>query len=448
MHTKRTAEKLQFGLECGIINFLIHTRAAQVMLIEFSVSNYLSFRDRQTFSMVAAPRLRKKENVFPAPVNGEKLPDLLKVAVIYGPNASGKSNFLKALGLVDRIARSVGDNSDLSLPVTPFKFDKELLEEPSVFELHFLCGRQRYEFHLAVTRERIIREKLAAYPAGKEILLYDRQHIDGTDCYHTENLEGGQTVHDAWQKLTPPRTLFISQAVANSSEELTQLRIPHSWLTSAMFAFGSGGISDIAERSLRLSRESDVHGSEIASFLRDVDVPVTRIRIERPEPHVKSARMMLAQVGAPLPPQARRLAVFTHKTALGEADFNFQEESEGTQNLVGFWLPWTTREPGPHNERCILTVDELDSSLHPLIVANLVKKHLESVVPSQLIFSTHDTHLMDSGLLRRDQIWIAERDQNGATQIRSVHDFQGREGEDLEKRYYEGRYRGLPLVSA
>lgn len=426
------------------------------MLLEFSVSNFLSFRDRQTFSMAAAPRLRKRENTFAAPVDGEKLPNLLKVAVIYGPNASGKSNFLTALGLIDRIANRAGDGSEPYLPVTPFKFDKPLLIEPSIFDLHFLCGRLRYEFNLAVTRERVILERLSAYPAGKEVMLYERRHTDGVDEYRIGELEGGQAVHEAWQKLTPPRALFLSQAVANSSEELTQLRKPHGWLTKAIFNFSSRGIADIAERSLRLSRENEAHGESIAAFLRDVDVPVIRIRVERPEATGGSelSLLSLAQTrtgqggiaGAGLRAPARRLAVFTHKTALGEADFGFQEESEGTQNLVGFWLPWTTRDPNPLSERCILAVDELDSSLHPAVVENLVKRHLEAEVPSQLIFSTHDTHLMDSGLLRRDQIWIAERDQNGATQLRSVHDFQGREGEDLEKRYYEGRYRGLPLV--
>lgn len=422
------------------------------MLLEFSVSNFLSFRDRQTFSMAAAPRLRKRENAFAAPVDGEKLPNLLKAAVIYGPNASGKSNFLTALGLVARIANRAGDGSDQHLPVTPFKFDQSLLTEPGIFDLHFLCGRLRYEFNLAVTRERVILERLSAYPAGKQVMLYERRHSDGADAYRIGGLEGGQAVHEAWQKLTPPRALFLSQAVANSSEELTQLRKPHGWLTRALFNFGSRGIADIAERSLRLSRENEAYGTDIAAFLRDVDVPVTKIRVERPEAtgmlkslaQARTGQGEIADIGLLAP--ARRHAVFTHKTALGEADFGFQEESEGTQNLVGFWLPWATRDPSPANERCILAVDELDSSLHPTIVASLVKRHLEAEVPSQLIFSTHDTHLMDSGLLRRDQIWIAERDQNGATQLRSVHDFQGREGEDLEKRYYEGRYRGLPLV--
>lgn len=426
------------------------------MLLEFSVSNFLSFRDRQTFSMAAAPRLRKKENTFAAPVDGEKLPDLLKVAVIYGPNASGKSNFLKALGMISRVASRAGEVSDLQLPVSPFKFDKSLLTEPSVFDLHFLCGRVRYEFNLAVTRDRVVLERLAAYPAGKEVMLYERRYLDGVEQYSIGDLEGGPAVHEAWQKLTPPRALFLSQAVANSSEDLKQLRMPHGWLTKALFKFESRGIADIAESALRLSRDDETFGGEIAAFLREVDVPVTRIRVERPDAtgtaasvtsfaQVKAGQGDALGLGLRVPP-VRRLAVFTHKTALGEADFGFQEESEGTQNLVGFWLPWTTRDPNPRDERCILAVDELDSSLHPTIVAHLVKRHLDANEPSQLIFSTHDTHLMDSGLLRRDQIWIAERDQNGATQLRSVHDFQGREGEDLEKRYYEGRYRGLPFV--
>ena len=122
------------------------------------------------------------------------------------------------------------------------------------------------------------------------------------------------------------------------------------------------------------------------------------------------------------------------------------------KNLIGFFLPWfligapIDDFSRPDSIISTLIVDELDSSLHPAIVACLVKKHLETKSQAQLIFTTHDTHLMDTKLLRRDQFWVTERDINGATQLRSIHDFEGRESEDLEKRYYEGRYRGLPFV--
>ncbi|XHS79331.1 ATP/GTP-binding protein [Burkholderiaceae bacterium UC74_6] len=427
------------------------------MLLEISVSNFRSFRERQTFSMTAVPRLHKKNNVFPAPVTGEKLPDLLKVAVMYGPNASGKSNFIQALDLVTRVAIRSAD-APYNLPVASFRFDPVLADQPSVFEIHFLVKGCRYEFLLALTKERVVRERLTAYPRGNESVLYDRQHIEGTDVYEMSGLEGGEAVHDAWKKLTPPRMLFISQAVASSSEELMQLRAPHRWLTRGIFSFEPKEISTIAERSLQLARDSDHQGrlrSAIAAFLSDVDVPVTNLRIARPESMSMreiaregvSASLGLSDAVRP-PPQARKAAVFTHKSALGEAEFGFDEESEGTQNLVGLWLPWLTRGASEDYDRYVLAIDELDSSLHPAIVANLVKKHLEAAVPSQLIFTTHDTHLMDSKLLRRDQFWISERNMNGATELRSIHDFEGREGEDIEKRYYEGRYRGLPLVRA
>jgi len=206
----------------------------------------------------------------------------------------------------------------------------------------------------------------------------------------------------------------------------------------------------MAKAAQRLAGKSETAANEIASFLRDVDVPISKLKVEILElPEVMlSAVNRLADTESKLITGAtpsRTRTVLTHKTALGDADLEYQDESEGTKNLIGFWLPWVIKDPSYGAER-LLIVDELDSSLHPKIVMTLVEKHLNSSIPSQLIFTTHDTHLMDTKLLRRDQFWITERDMNGATQLRSIHDFEGRESEDIEKRYYEGRYRGLPFV--
>ena len=135
----------------------------------------------------------------------------------------------------------------------------------------------------------------------------------------------------------------------------------------------------------------------------------------------------------------------THSTALGDAEFDFSEESEGTKNLFGFSLPWLVFLSKGSSTN-LMVVDELDSSLHPKLVEALIRRHVQEEPLCQLLFTTHDTHLMDTKLLRRDQLWITDRDINGATQLRSIHDFEGRESEDVEKRYYEGRYRGLPFV--
>ena len=424
------------------------------MLIEFSVSNFRSFRERQTLSMVAAPRLRKRENVFKPELTGDKFPDLLKVAVIYGPNASGKSNLLKALGVVQKITFREPSTRDIPLPISPFLFDPALADEPSVFELHFIHAGIRYQFDLAATNERIVNEKLLAFPKGRESLLYERQHTAQGEIYSFgPQLKMGVSddILDAWKKLTPPRLLFIAQAVANSSEELIPLKAPFEWLKSSSFSV-LNGMDEMAAVAQRLAGKAELHAKDIASFLREVDVPISKIRTETIETLETRANVELRlnnsvteqDKSAPAPSK-RNKTILTHKTALGEADLSYEDESEGTKNLIGFWLPWITKNPSHGSDR-LLVVDELDSSLHPKIVAALVEKHINSEIPSQLIFTTHDTHLMDAKLLRRDQFWITERDINGATKLRSIHDFEGRDSEDIEKRYYEGRYRGLPFV--
>jgi len=417
------------------------------MLIEFSISNYRSFREKQTFSMVAAPRLKKGDNVFKPVVKGEKLPDLLKVAAIYGPNASGKSNLIKAFGIVSDIARLQPRAESTLLPVSPFRFDPQLADQPSRVELHFVCQEQRYEFKLALTQERIVHERLIAFPKGKETLLYERRHQSSGDEYtFGTQMEGGKDLHELWRKSTGPQVMFLVQAVANSSEELKQLRAPLQWLRGGFIVFsGNNDMEALADISQGRAEMDPFFAEALSSFLKELDVPVTNIRFEQIQlSSEKSASTDLLNSTNTKP---KRKTVLTHRTGLGEVEFDFHEESDGTKNLIGFWLPWSLHAQSRLvTQSVVLVVDELDNSLHPEIVASLVAKHLKANSPAQLIFTTHDTHLMDAKLLRRDQFWLTERDANGATQLRSIHDFEGRESEDLEKRYYEGRYRGLPFV--
>lgn len=416
------------------------------MLIEFSVANFRSFREKQTFSMVAEPRLHRKENAFQPELEGEKFPSLLKVGVIYGPNASGKSNLLKALSTVLYLTWRLPGN-DGPIPISPFIFDSALAKKPSEFEIHFIQKGQRYQFDFAATPERITTERLLAFPKGKQSLLYERKYVDGSEVYEFGSVfknSVSMELLDAWKKLTPAKILFIAQAVANSSADGAILNEPFNWLKHGTYALLEG-MNTMARAARELAAESDSHAGSIAAFLREVDVPIAKIRVEQ-----KVLATDDSVIGLSIPkPRSKISATFlTHSSELGDAEVSYDEESEGTKNLIGFWLPWATRNPSTTaNNRRVLIVDEMDSSLHPNVVTALVHKHIHADIPSQLIFTTHDTHLMDAKLLRRDQFWIVERDKNGASKLRSIYDFKGREGEDLEKRYYEGRYRGLPLVS-
>lgn len=419
------------------------------MLIEFSVTNFRSFREKQTLSMVAAPRLRKRENVFKPELKGEIFPDLLKVAVIYGPNASGKSNLLKAMDVVGQIANREPSNRDIPLPVAPFCFDSALTDKPSVFELHFIEEGVRYQFDVAVSADRIVSERLISFPQGQEYLLYERSRTSANETYvFGKNLieEFGIEVLDTWKKLTPPKLLFVAQAVANSSESCGSLRRPFDWIRESTYRVHLHGMGDMANVVQKMAGKSEKLATSIASFLAEVDVPISKIMVTTTESSQLDSGLRPTNVLAALVSGSSNTkieTVLTHKTALGAVELRYDDESEGTKNLMGFWMPWFGRNLGGTP---ILVVDELDSSLHPKIVATLVDKHIHSDINSQLIFTTHDTHLMDTKLLRRDQFWITERDMNGATQLRSIHDFEGRESEDIEKRYYEGRYRGLPLI--
>ncbi|QTD34491.1 AAA family ATPase [Pseudomonas fluorescens] len=414
------------------------------MLIEFSVSNYRSFRDRQTLSMAANPRLSKSRNTFKPPITAERLPDLLKVAAIYGPNAAGKSSLIRAMGIVGRLMAVPSGSNDDALPVSPFRFDRALNDAPSLFEYDFIQAGLRYRFVLGLTAQRVVQEQLLVYPKGKETLLYRRQ-LDAAGEHYVfgKTLEGGKEVHNAWRRLTSPKMLFIAQAVANSSEELSQLRLPFSWFQTGLLVVEQNNMIGLSTASIRFLKMVKNHTSDLRDFLKALDIPVSAIQLNADEDIATSGNGKLTLKEFFAAAQKDKLTL-THSGVSGDAEFDFSEESCGTKNLIGFWLPWFMMNQAGGSG--VLCVDELDSSLHPEIVADLIGKHLSSGLDSQLIFTTHDTHLMNEKILRRDQFWITERDAHGATCLFSVHDFEGRESEDVEKRYFEGRYRGLPLI--
>ncbi|BCX66410.1 AAA family ATPase [Pseudomonas izuensis] len=414
------------------------------MLIEFSVSNYRSFRDRQTLSMAATPRLSKTRNLFKSSTNSEKLPDLLKVAAIYGPNASGKSSLIRAMGIVGRLLATTSGSNGEPLPVSPFRFDRALKDEPSVFEYNFIQAGLRYRFVLGLTGQRIVKEQLVVYPRGKETLLYDRLFdAEGEHYVFGKTLEGGEEVHCAWRRLTSPKMLFLAQAVTNSSEELRQLRTPFSWFQTGFLVVEQNNMMGLSTASIRFLQMVSDHTHDLRDFLNALDIPVSAIALSSDESASIQSNKKLTLKDFFAAAQKDKLTL-THSSVSGDADFDFSEESCGTKNLIGFWLPWFMMNQAGGSG--VLCVDELDSSLHPEIVADLIGKHLDSGLDTQLIFTTHDTHLMNEKILRRDQFWITERDAHGATNLFSIHDFAGRESEDVEKRYFEGRYRGFPLL--
>lgn len=424
------------------------------MLIQFSLANFRSFREEQTFSMVAAPRIGKKENIFEAPIN-EDFPQLLRAAVIYGPNASGKSNLLKGFRSLIQIAKREPSNKENHIPVQPFAFDPALADETSKFEIHFIVNKLRYEFILHADKNRITKEKLTCFPNGVEEILYDRSYIKNLDSYnYISGLQEDKLILDFWEKITPKDVLFLSQVISNNKNPDVKLLSAFDWLTKGLTCY-LGGANQLLDATVNLL-QSDDNGGELireffkenlTDFLRDFDVPISSIEYEEKNKNKNINVDVDVDVISEKKHKQTKDIYFKHDTKLGEFRINFDDQSAGTQSLVSFYTPWarTQRVRDGRIAGGTLIVDELDSSLHPLIVESLVKKHINnSESTSQLIFTTHDTHLMNTKILRRDQIWVTDRDAYGATILTCLHEYKGREGEDIEKRYYEGRYRGLP----
>ncbi|GAB7527947.1 ATP-binding protein [Pseudomonas sp. 3A(2025)] len=414
------------------------------MLIEFSVTNYKSFRDRQTLSMVAAPRLGKKKNTFKPELDGENFPALLKVAAIYGSNASGKSSLAAAINFVPKMI--LHRTPDDEIPVSPFRFDSELMQAPSRFEYNFISEGVRYEYLVSATCERITYESLVVYPKGKALVLYSRKYsIEEGEVYvFGSGLEGNSILHEAWRDLTGPGNLFLYSVGLHSSESFNQITAAYRWFKSRYVYIGQDGMRNWSMLTRSHLQKYPEMNEDLERFLFDLDVPITKIDFEKiPNPARQTDDGSKAPRGHWAMADKEFKTRLTHTTALGSAEFGIEEESGGTQNLMGFWLPWkwlTATSPR------LVVVDEFDSSLHPKIVERLISKLLDEDGEGQLLFTTHDTHLMNTKILRRDQYWITDRDINGATNLFSIHDFEGRDSEDVEKRYFEGRYRGLPVL--
>lgn len=414
------------------------------MLIQFSVKNFRSFRDTQTLSLVQGKGDEHlKTHVFDPKTQGAG--SLVRSAAIYGPNASGKSNLLRALSAMRQIVtHSAASQRGEKLAFTPFLFDDGTKQEPTEFEAVFVVGDTRYQYGFAATQERIHEEWLMAYPKGRMQRWFAR---DENQQNHEDVWEMGDKLtgqKQLWQESTRANALFLSTAVQLNS---TQLQPVFDWFKETLHVVTLDGWNPAFSTSLC---ENEAMKERIVAFLRAADLGVADLRIlKRPfDPRTLPADM----------PAALRQSIVeefdgkelvdvktVHNTLQGgEVELGFESESDGTQKFFSLTGPWLdTLDHG-----YVLVVDELHDNLHPHMVRFLVGLfHDPHTNPknAQLIFSTHETSILSQDLFRRDQIWFCEKDQQQASRLFPLSDFSPRKGlENLERSYLSGRYGALP----
>lgn len=425
------------------------------MFIEFSVTNFRSILGRQTLSMVASSDSKLlRQNV----IGGvEKGLALLRFAVIYGPNAAGKSNLFRALealrGLVQHSATGIQEGQRLS--VAPFLLSAASAEQPSEFEIIFVADDGvRYHYCCAVSAQRVHKEWLVAYPVGRPQRWFEREFNPQDNTYtwwFGPNFKGERAERRVWQDFTRGNALFLSTAIQLNNE---QLKPVFTWLTQKLIVLLPGaGVEFNPFLTLNLLR--DERGREkVMQYMRAADIGIDRLELLEEE---------LSPVGilpggvrvhfevdvpagtTPPPPKAFRVLAWHRCADSGEeVPFDLSDESDGTRKLfefIGGWL--RALESG-----AALFVDELDRSLHPHMTRFLVGlfQGRGNDKNAQLVFTTHDTTLLDTDLLRRDQIWFVEKDEQRSSHFYSLLDYSPRKEEALERGYLKGRYGAIPFI--
>ncbi len=427
------------------------------MLIEFSIENFRSLKDNFSFNMIASKSDRFLESNLILGTEAIKMDgditrnslgkdtNLLRSAAIYGANASGKSNSLIALSFLKYIiTSSIKNMPGDKIAFEPFKLDKKYLSKPCKFDINFISEGIRYNYGASFTDEKVIDEYLYYYPRGSIATIFERKD---TDKYNF-------TVDVSRQKRISEDTIENVFYLASSSQRnYDRTTKAFKWFKEILTTINSKRNSlgytlklvdtnkDIEQKITRILHYADFGISNFESKFEDVpyenlpdDVKTSKDINRKTAEVFKTAEIKLFHKG------------IDENNNDTQISFELEEESDGTQKMFSLLGPWIDSL----NKGLVLVIDELDCELHPLLCELLIKTFNSpefNRYNAQLIFSAHNTYLMNSELLRRDQIWFTEKDvDTGNTDIYSLLEYKQRHGANFEKSYLNGKYGAIPYI--
>lgn len=422
------------------------------MLIQFSVKNYKAFKERATLSLIASnydKDFREQDNVIHEDRFGLRL---LKSVVVYGANASGKSKLLEALLFMKEFVKysSKEGQQGEHIAVDPFRLNSETEQQPSEFEVIFMAGDAIYRYGFEAHKDRIIAEWLYHRPNTKEIELFYRQEQEFE--IHGRNFAKGNTL--VREKMVRTNALMVSVAAQFNDQHAGNVlgwfdRIQSlSGLNNNDEGYSVFKISDPQDkvRILELLRLADLGISDIKVIRADADDLPNHIPKQIRERMSREIRDEKAEFIVDVLTSHRKYD--KNNRHVEDTYFSLvDEESSGTRKFFALTAPIIS----VLDHGMILVADELDAKLHPNLVCSLISlfnSNVSNKTNAQLIFNTHNTNLLDSGLFRRDQIWFAQKDRYGAATVYSLADFKSavRKTDDFESNYIEGKYGAVPVL--
>lgn len=381
------------------------------MVLEIRLENFFSINEEVVLDMRAARIQTKKaveleSNTFVC--NDERM---LKSVAIYGANASGKSNVIKAIrACVQMIFESHNYNENTVFGFKPFKFGG--LEKPSRFLIRFLIDGIEYEYSFSMTQLEIITEELYYYPHGRRSLVFARDERRGPDKKDIYEFRSAISRPMDVATSTSKKTLFVSRA---SQMDRKIAKDVFQYFNERFILNYFGYNSHSVDQMFNQNKE------QFLKILRIADSDIIDIRSQR----------------------ETQLKITTFHRNNPEIPFDFhQEESQGTQAL--FYMMLTIMNIIKENK--VLLIDEIDTSLHNKLVEYIIGLFHQSEA-AQLIYTSHNTYLLDTNKLRKDQVYFVNKRKDGSSELYSLFDFKDfRENMDLEKAYMQGRFDAMPYI--
>lgn len=424
------------------------------MIIEFKIKNYRSFRDETSFSMEASGSKGKSDNIAEVETKNGKKFRLLKTAVIYGANASGKSNLIRAFWAFRQLITTSfrnDVNDELSL-AEPFELDEESSSKPTEFTINFIAwDKQEYIYSVAISKsDGVIEEKLKYYPETSPIVIFKRKGRKISN----KNPDFFQGKIDI-ESINPKR-LFLSELGNSGDEYWERLRNYFVVGTNVINASANGMLNRMTENAKRIFESKEPFAvpirNRVIKLVQLSDLGIKGLELIDEEEVIKNPDQEETYSGTRKQKRFKTYHdVFNNNQLTGRKEFDLiKQGSTGTLAVVGLsteiLLSLSLERGRP------LLIDELDNSLHPYMcrfLINLYSHPKSNPNNSQLIFATHETTLLDKNNFRKDQIWITVKDKFGCAKLYSIDDLdiEGlRDDIPFDKWYLSGKFGGLPKI--
>lgn len=419
------------------------------MLLQFQIRNYLSIKETQTLSMV--PDNLKELTEFNIHETGFNDLTLLKSAGIFGPNSSGKSNLVKAFHFLREFTRNSMAHyaADSRIPIKPFLLQEGTRNLPSHFTIEFLANDLIYTYSLAVDRVQVHEEELTYRKKKAEFLVFKRVG---------QKFETGKRLKNVDQeiKMTRSNASFLSTLAMLNHEFGIEIL---TWFRKIRFLKEDYRIESLSRTAKLFS--NDKYGRIIGNLLKNADLGFERLESKSPE-NFDLVNESMAQYGIQQSlTELRKYLTFVNEESIhtihdvyndkgekiGFERFDINQESTGTKKFISMigTIAKVLVDGG------VLLIDEIDASLHAFLSESIVRYfHSKTNNPkkAQLIFISHNTFLMRNELMRRDQIYVAQKDHLGATHLSTLFDQKVRHDANFEKSYIENKVKGLPRTNA